>query len=292
VTTNGMPMPPSDDIEHLANLLARHKLVPFIGAGCSLGQVPYDWDGIADAMATSLGVQGEGLGHTVVADLYERTHGRPVMDRFLAERLTVDTFDDAKGGSYLALFRAMFDIAIIPKDAEGMVARLYCELARRVSTAEEARNLYYAQVNLHLPFEHTMEVQAAVIACANALFTDGDMIMFMPTNTNLRLPDNPDTFLMAATLAKALLREWGRPISAVFRRYVANHARRADISAVPAQLQPTVRDAFNRIYGAAPNKNQLSRPGARPALSTPTAHTILASTLDSYPHAYKAPTEE
>lgn len=58
-------------INELADLAAKHKLVPFLGAGCSVPHLKVDWDTIRDGLAEELSTDEQD--HLVVAQQYVDT---------------------------------------------------------------------------------------------------------------------------------------------------------------------------------------------------------------------------
>lgn len=94
-----------DNIIHqIAAGLARHKLVPFFGAGVSAGQLQILWQDISDEMADAAnvpaGVRGDPL---KVADEYVNAKGGEALAELLRARLIVPHFDDVKGWAHLFL---------------------------------------------------------------------------------------------------------------------------------------------------------------------------------------------
>jgi hypothetical protein len=81
-------------IIELAKLAARHKMVPFFGAGASIGHLSLDWDRIVGAMADKLMISN--TDSLEVAQQYEDTFGMSGLCDFLAERLLVKSYDENK----------------------------------------------------------------------------------------------------------------------------------------------------------------------------------------------------
>ncbi|MGH7867346.1 MAG: SIR2 family NAD-dependent protein deacylase, partial [Candidatus Dormibacteraceae bacterium] len=85
----------------MAELAARHRLVPFLGAGCSAPHLGVAWPEIVDELAQDLGTTSrESL---AVAEEYVAHHGKEGLCRFLQPRLTVNTYDAAKGETHLQI---------------------------------------------------------------------------------------------------------------------------------------------------------------------------------------------
>ncbi|MFC1611119.1 SIR2 family protein [Myxococcota bacterium] len=77
-------MSSDDKLERLAQTLAAHKAIPFIGAGCSAAINP-TWDQIRDRMADELGITS--TDHIEVARIYEEQRGRSELIAFLRREL-------------------------------------------------------------------------------------------------------------------------------------------------------------------------------------------------------------
>jgi hypothetical protein len=91
-------------IDDLAKQLARHKLVPFFGAGASSQHLGGIWKDISDAMADELGLPTSDRADFLdVAEKYEQKFGKASLSDFLSSRLIAKDFDDAKGRNHLLL---------------------------------------------------------------------------------------------------------------------------------------------------------------------------------------------
>ena len=86
----------SELIRHLAAKAHEHQLVPFIGAGCSLGHVQVDWDGITQVMASCLTPQPSGT-NAQIAEAYVRSFGERALAELLAQHLLLKEFQDERG---------------------------------------------------------------------------------------------------------------------------------------------------------------------------------------------------
>lgn len=85
----------------LADLAARHKLVPFMGAGCSVPQLGLDWNSLIREIADQVASGSDG--HLAIAQDFIDERGRASLATFLALRLTIKKFRDASGGAHLAM---------------------------------------------------------------------------------------------------------------------------------------------------------------------------------------------
>src|SRR5690242_2429739 len=91
-------------IEHLAGLFAEHRIVPFLGAGCSVGHVHLDWNAVRDEMAVALEISD--TDHLAVASAFVKRFGRDKLAEFLRHRLVVEKFDPTKGDAYTMMLGA------------------------------------------------------------------------------------------------------------------------------------------------------------------------------------------
>ncbi|MEW9989373.1 SIR2 family protein [Clostridium butyricum] len=89
----------SEIIEKLSMLVAKQKLVPFMGAGCSSSMMP-DWDTLIADLSKELGLETKG-DNLEVAQKYVDTFGRKKFCEFLKNKLEISEFDDEKGYIHL-----------------------------------------------------------------------------------------------------------------------------------------------------------------------------------------------
>jgi hypothetical protein len=86
-------------IEEISSLASKHKIVPFLGAGCSLKHLNVDWDGICDKMKSQ--VSSDKAENIDVAQDYVAVKGRAALCDLLKEHLHTDEFIDEHGYSHL-----------------------------------------------------------------------------------------------------------------------------------------------------------------------------------------------
>jgi hypothetical protein len=92
----------SDLLLRLAAAARDHKLVPFVGAGCSLGHVRVDWDEITAAMAQEMpGCVASS--NWDVAEAYAQMFGNRVFANLLRRYLLIDSLDDSRGTTPLQI---------------------------------------------------------------------------------------------------------------------------------------------------------------------------------------------
>lgn len=98
-------MPDNDPIEDLSSLLARHKLVPFLGAGISRAQLGFAAPGLRDLIAVAMSPPADPQADLAqVAEEMERRSGREALVAELLKHLHRDGFDDALSTTHLQAF--------------------------------------------------------------------------------------------------------------------------------------------------------------------------------------------
>lgn len=116
-------------LEQLAELLARHKLVPFVGAGCSAPHLGVDWDGLTAEMAMRAGLHRGWkrwkLPQLKVAQKFVDAFGREALIDLLASRLGIQEFDDSKGETTLSLLST--GIGVVYTTNQDNVVELCCK---------------------------------------------------------------------------------------------------------------------------------------------------------------------
>lgn len=88
-------------IDEIATKIAKHKIIPFVGAGCSAPILNIDWDGIVSKMKSELSSESDG--HLEIAQDFVEKRGKEALCHFLNQYFSIEKFDDEKGYSYLAL---------------------------------------------------------------------------------------------------------------------------------------------------------------------------------------------
>lgn len=88
-------------LEVLSTLAAKHKIVPFIGAGCSVPHLSYNWDDIIKEMKNEIDSQYSS--HLEVAQDFINKRGKKGLCDYLKGKLLIDEFDDEKGSNYNAV---------------------------------------------------------------------------------------------------------------------------------------------------------------------------------------------
>lgn len=91
-------------LDEIVTGLARHKLVPFFGAGVSAPQLRVLWKDISDEMARLASIPDDQRGDFLaVADAFVSQKGAAALADLLGSRLIASEFDDVKGWSHLFL---------------------------------------------------------------------------------------------------------------------------------------------------------------------------------------------
>ena len=98
-------MPDHDIIEKLGSLLARHKLVPFLGAGISRAQLGFAAPGLRDRLAAASTPPSDPQADLAqVAEDMERRNGREALVAELRRHLHREEFDDTLSTTHLLAF--------------------------------------------------------------------------------------------------------------------------------------------------------------------------------------------
>lgn len=91
----------SEILKELSLMAANHKLVPFLGSGCSVPQLKYDWDSIITALAIE--VDTKETDHLLVAQKYVDCFSKQQLCDFLKQRFYIEDFSDKLGYAHLAI---------------------------------------------------------------------------------------------------------------------------------------------------------------------------------------------
>lgn len=88
------------NIEKLSSLLATHKLIPFMGAGCSQGHLNTNWKTLAHEMAQEINSESEN--YLEIAEEYLQKKGDEFY-KFLKTKLYVDEYNEELDITHLAI---------------------------------------------------------------------------------------------------------------------------------------------------------------------------------------------
>lgn len=125
-------------IGEMADLLAKHKLVPFFGAGISRQHLGFAAAELAHAMATEISHSPE-TALADVADAYVEAHGQAAFVAFLNKKLVVTDLDERKAPSHRLLVSLMQNVLYTTNQDNlfELVASKYGRHYRRVVTVED-----------------------------------------------------------------------------------------------------------------------------------------------------------
>jgi SIR2-like domain len=131
------------EIRSLAQKIGTYSVVPFIGSGCSKALLAdNDWNGITNATAKELGLSTwVNLLPTAVAEQFVDEFGRGALDDFLRPRLTLTAFDDALGGSHLALM-AMHFMTLYTTNVDNVFELAYAKYGRSLTPVATLADLH------------------------------------------------------------------------------------------------------------------------------------------------------
>ncbi len=153
----------------LAADLADFAVVPFVGAGCSLGLTKEaDWKAVTDVLAGGLELV-EWTSETVVAQTYEDRFGREALVTALRERLTLSAFDDERGATHLALLCLHFP-AIYTTNVENAIELGHTKYGRPLNVVSELNDLRNVVPGRTVLYKYHGDLQHP----ANLVWTEGD----------------------------------------------------------------------------------------------------------------------
>jgi len=125
-------------VEEMADLLAKHKLVPFFGAGISRQHLGFAAAELAHEMANEIGSSPE-TSLADVADAYTDARGQSAFVDFLTRRLVVSQLDERKVPSHRLLVSLMQNLLYTTNQDNlfELVARRYGRNYRRIVTVDD-----------------------------------------------------------------------------------------------------------------------------------------------------------
>lgn len=100
---------PSYIIDELSKLASNHKLVPFLGAGCSKSHLNTDWNSISSEIVELVDEKADN--NLDIAQYYVEKYGKNKFCEFLKEKLRIDDFDDEKGSVHTLILS--FNLGVI-----------------------------------------------------------------------------------------------------------------------------------------------------------------------------------
>lgn len=183
----------NDILNELAELASKHKLVPFLGAGCSASQLNYDWDKIIDELREDIDSNIED--HLEVAQRYVELHGKDQLCNFLEDRFLIETFDDSKGCTNLAIMSLGLGV-VYTTNQDNVMEKCFQKYGRTYSKIVELEDLGNSTPGDKLYFKFHGDLSKC------------DSVVFSTEDYTKRI-DDEDNFLnirlRADLLAKSLL---------------------------------------------------------------------------------------
>lgn len=88
-------------IDEISFYASKHKLIPFLGAGCSIPHLKMDWNGIFNEMKNH--INSDKSTNIEIAQDYVNKKGRKDFCDFLKKHFHIDEFIDEKGYSHLVV---------------------------------------------------------------------------------------------------------------------------------------------------------------------------------------------
>lgn len=108
-------------LNDVARLIASHRAVPFLGAGCSVAHVGVDWTTL---MKTLNGDRVDVVGPIAAASEYVSAHGRDAFIDALRHALLIEKFDDSRGGVPLRVL-AMAVMTLYTTNQDNVIERCF-----------------------------------------------------------------------------------------------------------------------------------------------------------------------
>ncbi|MCS5696916.1 SIR2 family NAD-dependent protein deacylase [Desulfofundulus thermocisternus] len=125
-------------LKEIAYLASKHKLVPFLGAGCSINHLKCGWDEIRDELA--LQMNSLERDHLKIAQEYIDRHGKKAFCEFLKSKLLIDEFRDRNGFAHLAIMALGLGV-IYTTNQDNVMERCLDKYGRRYKVIIELKDL-------------------------------------------------------------------------------------------------------------------------------------------------------
>lgn len=110
-------------LSEISDLASKHKLVPFLGAGCSFQHIGLDWNLLAAEMANQ--IFGDPKESPIaIAQKYVDAFSRERFCELLTDKLVIKEFEDAKGETLLAIMS--LNLGVIYTTNQDNVFELCC----------------------------------------------------------------------------------------------------------------------------------------------------------------------
>lgn len=152
----------SKAVSEIAPLAARHKVIPFLGAGCSISHLSLDWDVLTNEMAKELGIKN--TGNLEVAETYESKKGKTNFCAFLKDKLIVNEYFEDK--DIVPLIVISMGLGLIYTTNQDNVFELcatkYGRAFEKIVTLEDLGNSYPGH-SLYIKYHGDVEVPDSVV---------------------------------------------------------------------------------------------------------------------------------
>lgn len=152
----------SEIIDTLSLLVAKQKLVPFMGAGCSASMMP-DWDTLVGEMAEKLGVTTT-ENNLEIAQKYVDTFGRDKFCEFLTSKLEISDFDDEKGYVHLTVMN-MGVSAIYTTNQDNIMEKAYEKYGKRYRSIIQLKDFAETKLSeqLYIKFHGDLNYPESIV---------------------------------------------------------------------------------------------------------------------------------
>lgn len=152
----------SEIIDTLSLLVAKKKLVPFMGAGCSASMMP-DWDTLVGEMAERLGVTATD-NNLEIAQKYVDTLGRDKFCEFLKSKLEISDFDDEKGYVHLTVLN-MGVSAIYTTNQDNVMEKAYEKYGKKYRSIIQLKDFAETKLSeqLYIKFHGDLNYPESIV---------------------------------------------------------------------------------------------------------------------------------
>ena len=149
-------------VEKLAELSAKHKLIPFLGAGCSIAALNCDWDSIILEMQKQLSTLEDE--HLEVAQLFVNKYGKNGLSQFLRKYLYLDRFKEEVGYCHMAVMCSGSYI-IYTTNQDNVMELCMTHYGRRIRPVVTIENLVeaYPDECLYIKFHGDLAVPNSLV---------------------------------------------------------------------------------------------------------------------------------
>lgn len=152
----------SEIIDNLSLLVAKQKLVPFMGAGCSASMMP-DWDTLVGEMAENLEVATTD-NNLEIAQKYVDTFGKDKFCKFLKSKLEISDFDDEKGFVHLTVMNMGVN-AIYTTNQDNVMEKAYEKYGKRYRSIIQLKDFAETKLSeqLYIKFHGDLNYPESIV---------------------------------------------------------------------------------------------------------------------------------